>query len=1555
MLTVPSPGPVYAEEPVQANSTVTLTANNIHGAGATLAISGHSGAWYWEQKLPYHPLLRCSAKVPAGTATVMVVGLAANTDYTFKAYSDPGCNTELTTDDTDAEFTTSRVKLSPSRVFVPEGGTADYTVSLHTAPTASVTVTLSRTGDGDITFDTDLDTTGNQDTLTFTTTNYANPQTVRLSADDDGDKTSDNALIVHTATSTDSNYSNITSTLTATENDNDVCQGTTAVGNATSGGLVDDCNILMAAKPVLSGSSSRLADWSTGTAIGSWTGITAGSRVTGIVIKGPVDKLGGAIPAGLGNLSNLTQLDLNNNNLTGPIPSSLGNLTKLTRLDLYNSNLTGPIPSSLGNLTKLTYLSLGRNGLSGPIPSLTNLTNLAHLDLNGNYFLSGSIPALGNLTKLTYLSLSNNDLSGSIPSSLGDLTNLTHLSLSNNDLTGAIPSSLGDLTNLTYLDLARNLLTGDVPGELDNLDKVTTIRMHTNSLTGCFPPVFRWNTNNTGLNPQNNNVDLPWCAGLAFYWKNGTIPEGNTFTWYGVSLATEPTADVTITVSIAGDPDITITSPTTLTFTKNAEEGKAGHWNYPHFVIMRSAQDADAEDGVATITHTATSTDSDYNNISDTVTVVEEDDDKGLFASEVKPTSAVLRISNHTGTWYYKHTAPTAGQCSTGVSGNTTTVTDLTEGASYTFKAYSNANCSTQLTTDDTDAEFTTPYFPVAPASVTATRVSKTLTVTWPSASHATGYNVRASYDNQATWQDLATNYAGTEYAINDLPLSEIVYVGVQSVNQYGKSTWTTAGPFNPVTPPPPASVSGTWNQQAATLTISWSSVEVAGSYNVNLSYGDPTRWQRVATNETSTSHVVQNATLNQVVYLAVQSVNAIGEGEWKQVGPINPAPPLAPDSVTASWDLQAETLNVGWTATATAAAYDVIVRDEERGWRVVGSNVSGTSFSTTDVAKQGWIYVGVRSVNPGGKSDYTHAADPVNPVPLPTAPAVSGTWDQATGVLTINWSSVLGATGYNVNINTHGREWKEVATNISETTLQVADIWTGSRLVMAVQSENSRGRSDWTWARLNDPPPQPGWITAAWDEDTKQVTISWSSVAKATSYNVIISRADRKGWIQLGTEVTGTSLTADNIHHGNDAWVGVESVSPGGISKYKYARTGPPPALAAPGSVSAAWENGALVVTWTAVDQATGYHVNTSTDSTQNWTRAGSNVQGTTLTIDNLDTSATYHVAVQAVNAEHTSAWTNAGPIDPPPQPLSPPAAPGSVTAAWENSALVVTWTAGDRATGYHVNTSTDGRKSWTRAASNVAGTTFTITGLGTSSQIYVAVASVNSAGVSGWTNADPVDPPQTHPVPAPSQPTSVTASWEGDTLVVSWAAAANASAYNVSVNDIKTNWTQVGTNVTGTSFEVTGLDNTGDVYVAVQSINSIGWLSNWTVAGPIAPAPAPEQPASPDPPSAEPEPESPPTAPRRVHANWGKDALVVGWYGAEGATGYNVNVSTDGRRSWTRVASNVSETMLKIKGVDRSGTVYVAVQAVNSAGESGWTNSGLVHSDEEDWGVAQ
>ena len=68
--------------------------------------------------------------------------------------------------------------------------------------------------------------------------------------------------------------------------------------------------------------------------------------------------LGGSIPPELGNLVNLTSLDLHNNQLTGEIPTELGKLPNLTYLNLRDSQLRGEIPPELGNLAALTELYL---------------------------------------------------------------------------------------------------------------------------------------------------------------------------------------------------------------------------------------------------------------------------------------------------------------------------------------------------------------------------------------------------------------------------------------------------------------------------------------------------------------------------------------------------------------------------------------------------------------------------------------------------------------------------------------------------------------------------------------------------------------------------------------------------------------------------------------------------------------------------------------------------------------------------------------------------------------------------------------------------------------------------------------------------------------------------------------------------------------------------------------------------------------------------------------------------------------------------------------------
>ena len=78
-----------------------------------------------------------------------------------------------------------------------------------------------------------------------------------------------------------------------------------------------------------------------------------------------------------------------------------------------------------------------------------------------------------------------------------------------------------------------------------------------------------------------------------------------------------------------------------------------------------------------------------------------------LTASNATYTGATLTLTGHTGNWHYKHTAPAGGDCSTSaVSGTTANVAGLTAGTKYTFKAYSDSGCATEIA--DANAEFTT-------------------------------------------------------------------------------------------------------------------------------------------------------------------------------------------------------------------------------------------------------------------------------------------------------------------------------------------------------------------------------------------------------------------------------------------------------------------------------------------------------------------------------------------------------------------------------------------------------------------------------------------------------------------------------------------------------------------------------------------------------------------------------------------------------------------------------------------------------------------------------
>ncbi|KAK4567068.1 hypothetical protein RGQ29_003059 [Quercus rubra] len=278
----------------------------------------------------------------------------------------------------------------------------------------------------------------------------------------------------------------------------------------------------------------------------------------------------GKLPNSMGNLQSLYDMDVRSCNFSGPIPSSFANLMKLTYLDLSESifsrgtlswveniSLYGDIPfSSIRNLTKLTTLILDRNELTSPIPSwLTTLTQLNTLQLSYNKLCSPIPTSISSLLNLQILDLSLNNLSGTVEFDLFQkLNNLSHLDLSYNNLLLVIdpsinstfqkfrilglgscnlsdfPEFLRNQDQLEVLELSLNNIHGQIPKWISNLSKDTlkVLEMSDNLLTGFdhIPDALIWTNLQILILPNNKlqgSLPIPPPSILYYFVSNNML------------------------------------------------------------------------------------------------------------------------------------------------------------------------------------------------------------------------------------------------------------------------------------------------------------------------------------------------------------------------------------------------------------------------------------------------------------------------------------------------------------------------------------------------------------------------------------------------------------------------------------------------------------------------------------------------------------------------------------------------------------------------------------------------------------------------------------------------------------------------------------------------------------------------------------------------------------------------------------------------------------------------------------------------------------------------
>ncbi|CAL4948885.1 unnamed protein product [Urochloa decumbens] len=237
----------------------------------------------------------------------------------------------------------------------------------------------------------------------------------------------------------------------------------------------------------------------------------------------------------VGNMTLITRLYLNVNNLTGTIPTTFKNLRNLEELLLYGNNINGPVAVLLERLpteNSLQDLTLFENNLSRNLPNqLRHLRNLTSPDLNKNE-LSGEVPTgISILSKLKELRLGSNNLHGTITENhFAEMASLSFLELFGNSLSmvfqhgwrppfkldiavlhkmeaetmdfskNCLASSLPKLPeNLRSLDHSRNNLSGLLPSELGK----TIVDLSENQLHGTFPNCEERNSSRNKNNSSN--------------------------------------------------------------------------------------------------------------------------------------------------------------------------------------------------------------------------------------------------------------------------------------------------------------------------------------------------------------------------------------------------------------------------------------------------------------------------------------------------------------------------------------------------------------------------------------------------------------------------------------------------------------------------------------------------------------------------------------------------------------------------------------------------------------------------------------------------------------------------------------------------------------------------------------------------------------------------------------------------------------------------------------------------------------------------------------------
>ncbi|KAI2602365.1 adenylate cyclase [Hypoxylon sp. NC1633] len=203
------------------------------------------------------------------------------------------------------------------------------------------------------------------------------------------------------------------------------------------------------------------------------------------------------LPDEIGRLRNLEKFVMTNNRLSGALPATLGELMNLRELDIKFNALTAI--DIVSELPKLEILSSDHNMISQFVGSFERVRSLK---LNSNPITKFDITS--PVPTLKMLNLSSAQLA-SIDGSFNNMVNLERLVLDRNYFV-SLPNTIGNLRRLEHFSIAHNSV-GELPPEIGCLNELRVLDVRGNNIRK-LPMDLWWANKLETLNASSNVLEI---------------------------------------------------------------------------------------------------------------------------------------------------------------------------------------------------------------------------------------------------------------------------------------------------------------------------------------------------------------------------------------------------------------------------------------------------------------------------------------------------------------------------------------------------------------------------------------------------------------------------------------------------------------------------------------------------------------------------------------------------------------------------------------------------------------------------------------------------------------------------------------------------------------------------------------------------------------------------------------------------------------------------------------------------------------------------------------